>query len=414
MHAVKRAHRSEEGATLVIIAISIFVLVAVAALAIDVGVAYLDVRGSTNAADDAAMAAALQECNPDNSGLTPTAKALAIAAQNGYASGVTVTGDDGVWTVNIDTESGGVFGPATDIAPDVINVSATSSASCVGSQFLDGYAIFGQTSSCGGFDVDVSGSTSLINGGVHSNDDIKITGSFMEVNGPITWFDGENLDSVSGDNTQIQLTGSPLGYPPPLDELSFSMFNVSTRSNFTDDITTGSWNLVNYGSTDITWSRLVTDGYADDATKEITTSAIYVTSGSVDLNPAGNVPISTASGIGVTFVAGRDIDFKKADVNAYWGEDSGFGPGLLAYGGATQSPACNRTDIQTAANAFRWNGVIFAPNGEIKVSTASGTTNNGSLIGYKVNLSGSSFTVTYDAGADDPGGYVLNLLGSNG
>jgi len=414
MRPLSRVHRADEGATLVIIAISIFVLVAVAALAIDVGVAYLDVRGSTNAADDAAMAAALQECNPDGSGLSPAAKALAIASQNGYTAGVTVTGEDGVWTVTIDTESGGIFGPATDIAPDVINVNATSSATCVGSQFLDGYAIFGQTSSCGGFDVDVSGSTSTINGGVHSNDDIKITGSNMAVNGPITWFDSENLGSVGGDNTQIQLTGAPLGYPPPLDELSFAMFNVSTRNNFTDSITTGSWNLVNYGTTDITWSRLVTDGYADNATRSITTSAIYVTSGSVNLNPAGNDPISTAPGVGVTFVAGRDIDFKKANVNAYWGEDDGFGPGLLAYGGATRSPACNRKDIQTAANAFRWNGVIFAPNGEISVSTASGSTNNGSLIGYKVNLSGSSFTVTYDAGADDPGGYVLNLLGSNG
>lgn len=418
-----RIHAGETGATLVIIVVSMMVLIAFAALAIDMGVAYLDVRGSTNAADDAAMAAALQDCNADLTGMTPQAKALEAAEANGYTDGVVVTESDGVWTVSIATASGGIFGRATPAAPDQIDVNTTSSAECEVIQFLDGYAIFGGGPSCG-FVTDISAAGITVNGGIHSNDDIKIQGSTggSTVNGPITWLGSDNIGGLAGNNSQSQLTGPAVPYPPPLEELSFSMFDVPTTSSFTHPMTSGTWNLVNYGTTNITWNRLADDGYVistgngNNAVRRFSTSAIFVTKGTVDLSPNGNAGITTDPGVGVTFVSGGRFSTKKdIELKPYWGRDAGFGPGLLAYAGVNQPETCSTGQGHFGSTGVtHWDGVIFAPNGAISLQPSTAAANNGSLIGRRVNLSGSNFNISYDAGADSDPTRRLLLLGFNG
>lgn len=416
MWLLNRLRRDDDGATLVFVAISIFVLMAIAALAIDGGLAYLDVRGSTNAADDAAMAAALQECSPDTSGDTPEEKALAVAAENGYTDGVVYSLEDGVHSVVITTESGGALGPATDIAPDSLEVVAESAAECTGSQFLDGYAIFGESSSCGPIEVNLSGSSGEINGGVHSNDRLKITGSSHDVNGAITWLgDCNGCDSLGGDNTQIQLPPPALPYPEPAASLSLSHFtslpsgdrNFSANPMPSQPQVTGTYRVENFGSSDVGITDLQGRGVATGT--EITESVIIVTTGDISM-PVGT---TMASGVGVTLVAGGQIDFKSGSFVGYFGRNDGFGPGLLAFANGGGSAGCSSKDVKTAASGITYTGVIYAPYGEIDISTASSSVNNGSLIGFRVTISAASSTVSYDDGDDDSGGFTVDLLGTD-
>jgi uncharacterized membrane protein len=75
----------EKGAAALLVAISLVVLVGFAALAIDGGLGFDDRRGTQNAADSAALAAAWESCNPRVAGSPdPVGSALTVAAQNGY------------------------------------------------------------------------------------------------------------------------------------------------------------------------------------------------------------------------------------------------------------------------------------------------------------------------------------------
>ena len=76
---------SERGGAAILVAISLFVLVGFAALAIDGGLGFDQRRGTQNAADNAALAAAWEACNPrDAAAPDPVGSALAVAAENGY------------------------------------------------------------------------------------------------------------------------------------------------------------------------------------------------------------------------------------------------------------------------------------------------------------------------------------------
>src|SRR5215510_16284807 len=72
--------KSERGQALIIIAIALVVLGGLMALVVDGGNVFLDRRNAQNAADSAALAAALARIR---GGQNPTSVALASAAQNG-------------------------------------------------------------------------------------------------------------------------------------------------------------------------------------------------------------------------------------------------------------------------------------------------------------------------------------------
>ena len=167
----------EQGATAVFIAAALLVLMALVSLAVDGGLGFNERRGTQNAADLAALAAAWEDCNPQTSTSTPELAARDVADQNGYLhnAGGYPTVDvaspgSGVWTVTITERNETTFGRATPNAPDQITVVSQATARCVEAGLLDGYAVFGQSSRLYGMDVDVdlSGSSLNVNGGVHS------------------------------------------------------------------------------------------------------------------------------------------------------------------------------------------------------------------------------------------------------
>jgi len=82
-------YRSERGQALILIVFGIIAMVGLTALAVDGGATYADRRQAQNAADSAALAAALAKVRGDSQW---QAKALATAATNGYTNdGVTST-----------------------------------------------------------------------------------------------------------------------------------------------------------------------------------------------------------------------------------------------------------------------------------------------------------------------------------
>ena len=52
---------------------------------------------------------------------------------------------------------------------------------------------------------------------------------------------------------------------------------------------------------------------------------------------------------------------------------------------------------------------MFAPNGQVKFSASSGGTLNGSIFAYTINLSGSSFDITWQDNPDAEPDFDLSL-----
>ncbi len=189
-------HDNERGAAAFLVAISLVVLVGFAALAIDGGLGFDDRRGTQNAADSAALAAAWEACNPRVPGAPdPEGSALAVAAQNGYDD----TDPEVVVTVNaVDTTEYEVLiqqvndtsfaGPG--VGADTLTVVSRSVALCEEEPFHGGYAIFAGADSCttgGAIELNLTGSTQTINGGIFSNGDLSLQGANITVNGDIDY-----------------------------------------------------------------------------------------------------------------------------------------------------------------------------------------------------------------------------------
>ena len=176
--------RAEAGAAALTVGISLLLLIGMAALAIDTGLGYAKRRVEQNGADNAALAAAWEVCNPSSTyGGDAEAAGKAVALANGFddsVADITVTvnplGSD-QFEVVISATNDTTFGKASPGAGSLTVVSRAV-AKCEVEPFLGGYAIFaGADTSCNGaVELDLSGSSKIINGGVHSNGDIKNTG----------------------------------------------------------------------------------------------------------------------------------------------------------------------------------------------------------------------------------------------
>ena len=210
--------RAEAGAAALTVGISLLLLIGMAALAIDTGLGYAKRRVEQNGADNAALAAAWEVCNPSSTyGGDAEAAGKAVALANGFddsVADITVTvnplGSD-QFEVVISATNDTTFGKASPGAGSLTVVSRAV-AKCEVEPFLGGYAIFaGADTSCNGaVELDLSGSSKIINGGVHSNGDIKNTGSSTQINGPVTYF-----GDVQGDDIPeaTKVYGEPYDYP---------------------------------------------------------------------------------------------------------------------------------------------------------------------------------------------------------
>lgn len=396
----------EQGAAAILTALSLLLLMGFVSLAIDSSMGYDDRRDTQNSADNAALAAAWEACNPVASGSpNPTQAARRIATQNGYNDSspnieVQVNSLGGsVYEVIILSTENTTFGKLPPISDGDLTVVSRAVADCKTFPFLGGYALFaGAPSTCnGGVEMDLSGSSQIVNGGIHSNGDMKITGSAPDINGPVTYLGDFNGDA--GDADPEKIFGSPIPYPIEV-----------TLSEFAPGGTRAVAAGADYHSTtgNITDNWLRTNGFAVNAgggKTEITVSGIYYTTGNIALTNT-----QVAPGVKVTFASIGNIDITgSGNYTAYSPVIGGANdPGILAISD-DGSASCTEQDIKWAVSTGTWSGVMFAPNGAIVFSASSGSTLNGSIFAYTVNLSGSSFNITWQDNPDADPDFDLSL-----
>ncbi|GEM_PF-1550592 len=414
--------RGEEGAVAVTVAITLLLLIGFAALAIDTGLGYATRRVEQNGADNAALAAAWEVCNPSVTfGGDAEAAAKATASANGFddtVADITVTVtpiSSDRFEVVISASDDTTFGRASPGAGSITVVSRAV-AKCEVEPFLGGYAIFaGADQSCGGgVELDLSGASKIINGGIHSNGDIKNSGANTTINGPVTYFGEIVGDDIPGAS---RLNGPLLDYPLDITIDEFVLQpGVSNRAA----TAAAAGEYYNAGSNDITNTWMVNNGYATslgDNAIEIQRSGIYFTRGDITLSK-----VSAADGVTVTFVAEDGqihINGEGSDLTAYEPIDGGPNdPGLLMFSSylepASGGPTCTGNAILFSLSNVTWNGVLYAPYGQIRFATAEAgpatKTLNGSIFAYTVNVSASNFTITWQ---DNPAAtpvYTVELL----
>jgi hypothetical protein len=395
--------QDERGAAAFIVAISLLLLVGFAALAIDGGLGFDQRRGTQNATDNAALAAAWEACNPRVAGAPdPVASALAVAAENGYDDNdpevvVTVNAlDTTEYEVIIQKVNDTTFaGPG--VGAETLTVVSQGVATCEQEPFLGGYAIFAGADACasgGAIELDLTGSTKTINGGIFSNGDLKINGPNTTINGDIEYRGSFTSNAgVAAD----QYFGSPKTYPVNLDIAEFRPGGARQSAD-------PSHYFFSAPSIGIDNGWMTSNGYAtgNNANIVITQSGIYYSpkTGNKAIELKG---VSTAPGITVTFVAEGEIHvIGDADITGYAPVTQGAYSPLILFSNASTLQSCSTNAIQFSGSNMTWTGLIFAPNGQVQMSSSStNATVNGSIIGYSVNISGSDFEINWQ---DDTSG----------
>lgn len=408
-HTVNRSDGQESGAVAITVAVALLVLMAFTSVALDLSAGYESRRKTLNAADSAALAAAWEDCNPKvSANPDPTAAALEMAALNGYDNtdpDVAVLVDEpvnGQWRVRIATKVDAAFGAAAAIDGDgQFDVVSEATARCMARPFLGGYALlaFGPSTCGGGVELDLSGSSQIINGGIHSNGDMKITGASTTINGDVTYMGSTNY------TPSTQLATEP---PDPMSVAMSEFEPGGARASAAASL----GEYINAMGNNITNSYLTANGYGTGSggNVTITKSGIYFTDGDVSLNN-----VTAAPGVTVTFAAHGQISIGgSGHLTAYEKIEVSTDPGILMFSTYKHpdegGPTCTGNAVQWSVSSGTWTGVIYAPYGQAKQSSASSASLNGSIFAYTVNLSGADFQISWQDNPDAIPTYEVELV----
>lgn len=376
---------AQGGAAAILVAALLIGLMGVAAIALDGSNAYRTRSDTQRAADAAALAAAWEDCTGTGD---PIAVGLAAAAANGYPAGVLVShvGDD--WVVTVDETIEAPFGQV--IGRDTLSVQTRAVARCDLTP-ADQYALFTGGTHCTN-SLSLTGSSSEVTGNVHSNSDIQISGSSNTING-----NGSALGTAPGP-PQVQwvpAAGNPEAVAVPL-EYPIMYAASSFAPGGAKAIDAGS-DYHDFGSADIDIASLADAGLWDAATSTVATGLYYTT---------GSVSISASSMAGtVTFVTDPPLGTNDGTISMS-GSGHTLSPydasGLLMFSGhqkqipLSRSANCTSDAVSLSGSGMDWTGIIFAPGGRVRMSSASNSSLNGSIIALSTDLSGSSMSLVYD------------------
>lgn len=387
---MRKLIHSDAGAAAVLVAASMMLLLSVLAWSLDGGVAYAERRDTQSAADMAALAAAF--AGPDCEAQDWQLAGLEAAAENGFT-------DDGVSSnVTITNLAVSGFGPyearvesiqdtffAGLLGADTSTVVSEAVANCVRSSGLGGYAVFAAATNCPPNELKINASGITIDGGVHSNDDLLLTasggaGSGNEgyVDGNITWVDSATINNVFAiaPGTAYQWDVATNGYPPTpggwdIDSYRPNALGAPGLNPAAINLGQGNYH---YYATDVALSGTLADG-------------IYFVNGKLTL---GSITATSA-----TFVATGVIKLQGTANTVLSPFDT---TGLGLFSNSPGVPDCTGGDIaiQWSGSLHQWSGAQYAPNGRIDMSGASNSSMNGSIIAYRIDLSGSGVSIVYD------------------
>lgn len=354
----------ERGAALVLTALALLVMIGVVGLALDGGQAYNTRRGTQNAADNAALAAAWAHCSslPD-----PIAHGVATAVSNGYdASDVTVThvtpsAHDGEYNAVISTEEDTGF--ARVMGVDEMTVVSEATAACARSLTGGPAAMFAKGPDAGcllikGGNADVTGfvysagdmiwnggGAQMLNSDVHSDANLTVNGTY-NIQGTATAHGTSNAWQVT--------TGVPklnLDYPVDFQIADFMPGSaIALEAGDEYHLHTGN----------VRGSDIQGEG-----------SGIHFVQGNVTHQGSG------LSGGPYTIVATGTITLNGPAFDSYY-------EGLAMMAGAYTPPSCTDAAIDLGGSSDLA-GILFAPNGKLEVN---GGAVNGGMIAWAIDTGG--------------------------
>ena len=391
--------KSEKGQAIILIVFAIVGLVGLTGLTVDGGLVYADRRQAQNAADSAALAAALAKIRSQNF----SNAGFALAASNGYTndgvlSTVTINnppvvgdcnpndtptpyvGNNEYIQVIIRSNVNTSFGRVVGIAQVLNCVEAISRAEPPKGGGGNA-AIFAGSETCQNA-IDWSGSNVEIFGGVTSNNDVKVGGSDNYVEGILNY-----VTSIDGPADKITynppapanpVQTSPKDYPAIFDINDYAPGGSKAAAA----LSAGKYYSCNC-KMDIGW--LKSNGMYNDSTDTLK-DGLYYTTGEIDLSASDII------GNAVTLVARDKVSFSGSSHTL-----SPYMDGLLVFTDAEGSNQCNTAVVKMSGSSHNWGGIIYAPNGLIEMSGSSNTSVNGSLIGNTVKVNGSGISIVYDS-----------------
>lgn len=359
-----RRGAGESGQTVIMFAISLVAMLGFMAIVVDVAVIFEERRQLQNAADGAALAAARELPGSPSDALVA---ARSYLLENGYdttdpdvavAIDTSYLGDvEDVEVVVTQQNLQYLFGRVLGLGST--DVSARAVAEIV-SAYEDDYAIFAMDNSCGSPGVNIQGSLATFNGTVHSNANVSVGGTDHTFDPSVTYA-CDFAEGGSGHTYQReQKSTGGRDVPPAVDGISFASF---APCDFSFP------NPTNLKSRNDVWQ---------DGPKTILIDGTYCFDKSVTLigdDITGNV----------TFAALGSIDISGSDHNLTAYHSSG----ILFYSEA--SAPGDAIDLSGSGGA--WSGLVYAPNGDVKINGQSNLNFSGSVVAQNVAIAGNGMTI---------------------
>lgn len=404
----KTQKSQESGQIIIIIAFLMIAMIAMLGLAIDGGSLMFLQRDVQNASDAAILSATYAQCAGGTQAQIENA-ARTTAKEQGFDH------DDPDINVLVDTAytpPGGSSDPnvkyvrVSITAPkdtyfiqivytqplrvtteSVGRCNAKTASSSGGNQ----YALWAGSTSCNNT-IDWSGSSTYIEGNIHSNNDIHVGGQTNIV-------DGQGSLVTTLDAPSDKITWNPSASNP--DTNASVQPNDPLGLNINDYAPGGAkWNEANSDPSHIAVSFpcknandkmdsgwLKDEGYFNDSTKALQDGLYYSACG-IDLS------VSDITSNSVTFVAEGEVNLSGSSHHL-----RPYLDGLLIFSNEQHNGGaqCSNGVVKMAGSTHNWEGLIYAPHGLIEMSGSSNTSMRGALIGYGIRLNGSSIDIRFDA-----------------
>jgi hypothetical protein len=377
----------EQGAVLIVFALFMTTLLGFAALSIDLGYARQRKAQAQNSADFAALAGA---------GVLKTGtNAQAVTAARDYVTRNGFVGEDA--EVHVPPVSGsraGVPGCIQVVSSEefptmlgrvleIPSVTLRAQAVACASPGLGGpYAVFAGSTTCPDA-LSFSGANRTINGGIHSNNDMKVVSSGTVINGDVTYLEGEaptgNI-TVNPSTDNPRKVDSPLPYPEVFQAEDYAPGGKKALLAMSE---------LKYhyaGAAEINELWLTLNLAFNPLTRTIA-PGLYYTTGDIHLN--GNGYNST----GATFVSRNG----NVHLNGNNFTFSPWDPDGLVIASFKDESSCSagQAVVKLNGNNHSWTGVMFAPQGPLDFAGTNIVASlNGRLVAQTVKLSGSSQTIT--------------------
>jgi hypothetical protein len=385
---------------MVVIALAIVALFAFAALALDGGRLYAEQRQAQNAADNAALAGVLAMCSSQNDYIS---RSFLVANQNGYDNNGTTNavmvnnppssgpnaGKNEYIEVIVNSEIGSTLIHLVMSDPLQVNARAVALCDLVGTPFTGGsgdwypYAVFAGSTTCTD-PVNWSGNLNTVIGGIHSNNNYEQPGNNNTVIGQVTY---------EGNNTQMGSNNTFNGNPPS---------SSNPQDNDTVEPWPATYNFIDYtpgnvkavkaagayhsSGEELTLNKMQTLGWITCSSGTCTIEeGLYYTPKKIDLQ--ANYLIGT-----VTLVSGDTVTLAGNDHDLWPYMD-----GLLIFSNKGD-PGCNTEAVRLNGNNHDWGGIIYAPNGMIRLDgNMSGSVISGCLVGYTARLDANEVLIRCDS-----------------